>query len=126
MINIDGLKLYPQELEHILLSHPMVKDVGVCAIKDDITFHQIGVAVVTKDDTINKKSFTNELYKLLEKKLHIDQTNLYKFKIPKKIYFEKTIPRTDLGKIKRDILSINLEKNTDPYYYKKEQNGTRV
>jgi len=119
-ISIDGLKIFPTELENIVLSHAGIKDVGVCSLSDEMSYHQIGLVIVPHT-TFDKKQLTQEIYHLLKTKYKVDETPLYSYKIPKKIYFEEKIPRTDLGKVKRDDLAKLLDKNTKPYFITLEE-----
>lgn len=119
-ISIDGLKIFPTELENIVLTHAGIKDVGVCSLSDEMSYHQIGLVVVPHT-TFDKKQLTQEIYHLLKTKYKVDETPLYSYKIPKKIYFEEKIPRTDLGKVKRDDLAKLLDKNTKPYFITLEE-----
>jgi long-chain acyl-CoA synthetase len=119
-ISIDGLKIFPTELENIVLSHAGIKDVGVCSLSDEMSYHQIGLVVVPHT-TSDKKQLTQEIYQLLKTKYKVDETPLYSYKIPKKIYFEEKIPRTDLGKVKRDDLAKLLDKNNKPYFITLEE-----
>lgn len=114
-ISIDGLKVFPTELENVVLSHRSIKDAGVCSLSDELSFHEIGLVVVS-DTMSDKKRLSQEIYHLLKTKFKVDETPLYRYKIPKKIYFEEKIPRTDLGKIKRDDLAKLLDKNNNPYF----------
>lgn len=119
-ISIDGLKIFPTELENIVLTHAGIKDVGVCSLSDEMSYHQIGLVVVP-DPMSDKNQLTQEIFQLLKTKYKVDETPLYSYKIPKKIYFEEKIPRTDLGKVKRDDLAKLLDKNTKPYFITLEE-----
>lgn len=103
-ISLDGLKVFPMEIESILSTHKDIKDVGVCPLIDEQGATQIGLAVVLKEDITDKEALAREAAELLSKSFKCDKTDLYSYKIPKKIYIENRIPRTDLGKIKRDEL----------------------
>lgn len=115
-INIDGLKVIPMEIEGVLSSNEQVKDVGVCAISDETLYNQIGLAVVLTHDDIDKAEFAKEIGDIFRGLYASEKTDLYSFKIPKKVYFEKLIPRTELGKIKRNELSKLLAQNSQPFY----------
>ena len=112
-ISLDGLKLFPSELETILANQKNINDIGVCSIIDETSFTQIGLAVVLEDKNIDKKEFAQKILSLLRHTFKADQTKLYSYKIPHKIYFVDHIPRTDLGKIKRDALSQLLQHSTN-------------
>lgn len=110
-ISLDGLKVFPMEIEAILSMHKDIKDVGVCPLIDEQGATQIGLAVVLKEDETDKEALAREAAALLSKSFKCDKTDLYRYKIPKKIYFERRIPRTDLGKIKRDELCSQLARS---------------
>jgi len=103
-ISIDGMKLFPMEIENVLSSHENVKDIGVCKLIDESFAPYIGMAIVLNDENIDKETFVCDTAEVLKKYFKVDQTELYRYKVPKKVFFESQIPRTDLGKIKRDEL----------------------
>ncbi|MDD5549640.1 MAG: class I adenylate-forming enzyme family protein, partial [Sulfurovaceae bacterium] len=103
-ISLDGLKVFPHEVESIITTHKSIYDVGVSSVETEIGADELCMAIVT-DDLADKDELSKEIVSILKKHFKIDKTNLYSYKIPSRIYFVKLIPRTDLGKIKRGELS---------------------
>lgn len=103
IINLDGLKLFPQEVESALSSCKLIGDLGVSSIENDIGVLELCLAVVIEGKA-DQDEILKEIMSKLQKHFKIDKTNLYSYKIPSYIYFVETIPRTDLGKIKREKL----------------------
>jgi acyl-CoA synthetase (AMP-forming)/AMP-acid ligase II len=116
MINIDGLKVLPNEVESVVFSHKKVQDAGVCALKDDLTYQRIGLAVVS--DVEDKAALAEEISGLFKKRY---SSKLDRYKIPKQLYFASKIPRTDLGKVKREALAKILQNNIHVYTISEEK-----
>ncbi len=112
-LNMDGLKLFPSEIETLVGAYEQVRDCAVCALTCKDGMIRLCLAVVLDEEAIDKKAFGAMLSMALHQKFKTDQTQLYTFKIPHRIYFENTIPKTELGKIKRESLSGMLEKSSD-------------
>ncbi len=123
-INLDGLKVFPYEVETIIATHKLVYDVGVSSVETEIGADELCMAIVT-DDLTNQVKLVEEIVTMLKKHFKIDKTNLYSYKIPSRIYFVKLIPRTDLGKIKRGELKKILSTQKD-FISTKDRRDTRV
>ena len=96
MLNLNGLNIYPIEIENVLESHPAVLYAAAFPI-DSLIHGQIPVAAVQlkKNDTTNK----NELTLFAKKVLGL--------RAPRNIYILDEIPRNAQGKIlKKSILSM--------------------
>ncbi len=94
LISNKGLKIYPQEVENILLTHPAVLQAGVIGI----SYHdeEIPVAfVASKEADIEK--LARELKVLCER-------NLASYKIPRQFYVRRELPVTTTGKVDKKIL----------------------
>lgn len=107
-INMDGLKLFPSEIETRVSAYEHVKDAGVCTVMDANREKTLCLALVLEDRRIDREGFIRSLIEALKTQLNVHKTKLYAYKVPKRIYFETFIPRTELGKIKRDELSAML------------------
>ena len=81
IINVGGEKVYPQEVENVLLSHPIIKDVTVYGEKNLITGN-IVCAKIKITDLKNKDGLENELKRFCSRKLE-------KFKVPLKFHIEQ-------------------------------------
>ncbi|KAG7127415.1 putative peroxisomal-coenzyme A synthetase like protein [Verticillium longisporum] len=104
LINKGGEKISPIELDNVLTRHPAVSEAVSFAIPDDMYGQDIGVAVVLKS---GEKLEQDELRKWIADKLA-------KFKVPKKVYFTETMPKTATGKIQRRIVAEIMQKQDVP------------
>ena len=86
LIITGGEKVYPAEIENLLLTHPAVSDVAVFSEPDDRWGSKIVAIVVKNSPTLSKE----EIISFCQKKLS-------KYKIPKTIHFVDSIPRTVTG-----------------------------
>ena len=95
LICTGGENVNPKEVEDALLQHPSVSEAAVFPIEDKEWGEIVAASVVLKDSSIEVSY--NELKSFLQK-------NLAGFKIPKKIFIEKNLPKTGLGKVEKDKL----------------------
>lgn len=98
LISNKGLKIYPQEVENILLSHPAVLQAGVLGIK--LNDEEIPVAFVASKEPDTQK-LIQELHKLCAR-------HLAAYKIPRQFYVKKELPITTTGKVDKKILKKEL------------------
>jgi len=90
-----GENIAPVEIDGILLSHKDVAEAVCFGVADAIFGQEIHAAVVLKQgSTVTEK----ELQSYIAEKVT-------KFKVPKKIYFTKEIPKTATGKVQRAKVS---------------------
>ena len=94
LIVTGGENVNPLEVENLILSFPKVKEVCVFGIDDTKWGQRIAAAVVQKP---NQKFEADELRNFLR-----DKTAA--FKIPKEIFFVDELPKTELGKVRRDLV----------------------
>ena len=83
IINVGGEKVYPQEIENVIIEDEQISDVMVYAEKNMI-IGNIVCAKITVDKKVEDKKFINDLKKRCSKKLE-------HYKIPMKIEIEKDI-----------------------------------
>ena len=102
LISTGGENVNPTEVEKVLLQHPLIAEAAVFPLTDQEWGEIIAAAVVLK----NKMAQLS--YDELKKFLH---DRISGFKIPKKIFFEDQLPKTELGKVGKDKL-INRYKLT--------------
>jgi long-chain acyl-CoA synthetase len=100
MINVSGFNVYPNEVEEVLASHPGVLECAVIGVNDARTSEAVKAFVVKKDPNVTAED--------LIKFCHAELTN---YKVPKKIEFRASLPKTNVGKILRREL--RDEKQTD-------------
>lgn len=98
VINYNGIKIAPEEIEQIAIRYPGITDVA-CVPYPDENAGQVPRLFICIDE--NKKQFDDKLYyEYLQK--HIDGN-----KMPKRIDIIDSIPRTSNGKIRRrDLVNI--------------------
>jgi long-chain acyl-CoA synthetase len=92
-----GIKIYPQEVENVIMTHPEVTSVGVVGLPDNDT--EVPVAFVAVRKIYD--SLTNELMQLCTMKLA-------PYKVPRAFYLEKELPMTATGKIDKKVLRKKL------------------
>lgn len=94
LIISGGENINPIEIENYLSFHPAIKEICVIGIKDEV-WGEVPAAILS----LYKNTFItlDEVCDLLKEKVST-------IKIPKKIFILKELPKTSLGKIKRDEL----------------------
>ena len=95
MINTGGENVYPVEVEDVLDKHPEVSEVAVVGLPDEKWGHAVTAFVVP-----GRQGMTEEDIKSYLK----EDTNLARFKHPKKVVFVKEIPKSPVGKLLRRLL----------------------
>ena len=94
MIIVGGLNVYPAEVEQVLRSHPLVREVGVVGVPDKDRGEIIKAAVVvTPGAQVTRKEIMSYC-----------KERLANFKIPKVLEFRDELPRSSTGKIARRLL----------------------
>ena len=97
MINRGGEKILPGEVDAAILSHPMVVEAAAFAVPHRTLGEDVACAVVLRD--VSKAGVTaHELRRFAAQRLAA-------FKVPHHIYFVDEIPRGELGKPQRWVLS---------------------
>jgi fatty-acyl-CoA synthase len=104
MIISGGVNIYPQEAEHILVSHPLVVDAAVFGIPDKDLGQSVKAVVEMVDPSIASDETAATLMSWV-------QGHLAKYKCPRSISFEEHLPRTDAGKLYKQRL---IDKYTAP------------
>ncbi|KAA6410713.1 MAG: Acetyl- synthetase [Lasallia pustulata] len=104
LINKGGEKISPIELDNAVAHNPSVGEAVSFAIPDEMYGQDIGVAVVLKE---GKQMTEDELRGWLA-------TKVAKFKVPKRIYFTESMPKTATGKIQRRMVADAMSKQDRP------------
>ena len=104
-INRAGIKVYPEDIDLLLERHGEIREACAFAIPDDIEGETIGVAI----------SFINAPAQNLSDIQKWCFERLSREKVPVKWFVEEEIPKTDRGKLNRDLVAEhclgNNEKN---------------
>ncbi|KAI9785695.1 MAG: hypothetical protein M1839_008712 [Geoglossum umbratile] len=104
LINKGGEKISPIELDNVLTQHPAVSEAVSFAIADEMYGQEVGIAVILK---VGKMLEEDELRKWMAEKVA-------RFKLPKKIYFTNSMPKTATGKIQRRMIAEAMSKQDTP------------
>jgi acyl-CoA synthetase (AMP-forming)/AMP-acid ligase II len=95
MIIVGGLNVFPSEIESTLVSHPQVVEAAAVGVSDRER-GQVIMAFVVVEPGFNLSE--KELISFCKDRLAI-------YKVPKRIGFRDTIPKTSTGKIARRLLA---------------------
>lgn len=99
LIVTGGENVYPTEVEEVLCTHPSVAEAGVVGMPDEEWGQRVTAAVVMKNNAAISET---EL-------LAFCRERIAGYKIPQKVYFVKSLPRTASGKIKRHVLKEQMK-----------------
>jgi len=99
LINRGGEKISPLEIDSVMLHHPQVAEAIAFGVEDKMYGQEVHAAVVPKDLKLLKDPVA--LKKLEEDIRQFALKKLASFKVPKKVFFNGTLPRTATGKIQR-------------------------
>jgi len=97
MIIVSGFKVWPNEVEDILLTHPAILEAAVIGHKTDLGT-KLKAVLVQKPDA---KKLT------LEEVRSFCKQNLAVYKVPKFIEYRSELPRSSVGKVLRRELRTN-------------------
>jgi O-succinylbenzoic acid--CoA ligase len=95
LISTGGENVNPIEIEKALLEHQLIEEAAVFPLKDKDWGEIVAASIVLKSDL--SKPSEDELKIFLKERIS-------KFKIPKRIFFEDQLPKTELGKIEKEKL----------------------
>jgi long-chain acyl-CoA synthetase len=90
MIVVSGFKVYPNEIEDVVASHPGVLECAAVGVPDEKSGEVVMLFVVRRDKTLTKEA-------LAEYCAH----QLTGYKRPRYIEFRDELPKTNVGKILR-------------------------
>ena len=93
MITVSGFKVYPNEVEAVAARHPGILEAAAVAEPDEHSGEVVTLYVVKKDESVT----ADEIIAFLRQ-------SLTSYKVPRKIYFRKDLPKTNVGKILRRAL----------------------
>lgn len=96
MIKSSGYRISPHEVEHVLLRYPLVAEAAVVGVPDPDRGNLVSAFVVPRNSSSQKLSI-DDLKRFAE--LH-----LAGYKVPKLFRIVQQLPKTDSGKIRRNLL----------------------
>ncbi len=95
LIVSGGENVYPAEVETTLQAHPEIHEAGVCGEADDELGELVAAWVVCEPETrVSEEEIQNYC-----------RAHLAGYKIPRRVYFIESLPRTASGKLQRRELS---------------------
>lgn len=100
MIAVGGLKVFPAEVERVLLDHPAIVEVAVVGIPDEVFGEQVVAFVVLAD---------NGDERVLASIIQYAKSQLANYKSPRSVVPIAELPRNPAGKIlKRELRKFDL------------------
>jgi long-chain acyl-CoA synthetase len=93
MILVSGFNVYPNEVEDILVTHPGVLEAAVVGLPDEQSGELVAAYVVRKDPALT-----------VEELRGFCRERLTPYKIPRRIEFRDSVPKTNVGKVLRRAL----------------------
>ena len=90
MVLVSGFNVYPNEVEDVLASHPKILEAAVIGVPDAHSGEAVAAFIVKKDQSLTEE----------EVRTHCRE-NLTGYKVPRRIEFRDTLPKTNVGKMLR-------------------------
>ncbi len=106
MISVGGIKVFPAEVERVLLDHESVAEVAVVGVPDDILGETVAALIVktTADSTIQASSDDVQA----ESITRFAREHLADYKVPQRVCFLEELPRNPAGKVLKTVLRKRL------------------
>jgi long-chain acyl-CoA synthetase len=91
MIIVSGFKVFPNELEDVVMLHPGVLEVAAIGVQDERSGEAVKIVVVKKDPSLGESELLEHCRK-----------HLTGYKVPKLVEFRtEPLPKSNIGKILR-------------------------
>jgi long-chain acyl-CoA synthetase len=90
MISVSGFKVYPNEVEDVVASHPGVLECAVVGLPNPRSGEEVKLFVVKKDPNLTAADLIAHCH-----------TQLTHYKVPRSVEFRTELPKTNVGKILR-------------------------
>ncbi|MCR9138216.1 MAG: AMP-binding protein [Alphaproteobacteria bacterium] len=98
IIKTRGEKVAPKEVEAVLHAHPGIVEAVVTGVDDPVLGHAIAALVVASDKTLSESAV-----------IRYCAGNLEDFMVPKVVKIRDALPKTDTGKVSRNLAADSLE-----------------
>jgi long-chain acyl-CoA synthetase len=95
LIKPSGFQVWPREVEEVIASHPAVAEVGVAGIPDKLRGEAVKAWVVLRE---GQQVSGAEIRTYCRERLAA-------YKVPKRVEFRDSLPKTDIGKVLRRELA---------------------
>ncbi len=100
MIVVSGFKVFPNEVEEVVMSHPGVLEAACIGVPDARTGHAVMVVAVRTDPTLSAEDLVAYCRK-----------HLTAYKVPKQVRWRaEPLPKSPVGKILRRVVRDEVEK----------------
>ena len=97
MILVAGFNVYPNEIEMVIATHPMVAEVAVVGCSSKHAGEIVKAFIVRKDEALTK-----------EKLIAFCKDRLVSYKVPRKLEFISELPKSSVGKVLRRVLRTEM------------------
>ncbi len=101
-----GVNIYPQEIDDVLIKHPLVADVGCVGVPNSEWGEEVKAVVQLQNPASRDESIEQDL-------IEFAAQYLAKQKTPRSIDFVDKLPRSEAGKVQRKALRDHYWKNHD-------------
>lgn len=103
MVNVSGFKIWPREVEEVLMQHPALSEVAVVGVPDRVSGEAVKAFAVLKE---NAKAAEQELIEFCRARIAV-------YKAPRQVEFIGALPKNPSGKIlKRELRARETRKVT--------------
>jgi long-chain acyl-CoA synthetase len=93
MINVSGFKVFPNEVEDVVMLHPGVLEVGAIGVPDATSGEAVKIVIVRRDPNLTVDALIEHC-----------RGHLASYKVPKQVEFRSDLPKTPIGKVLRRAL----------------------
>jgi len=90
LILVSGFNVYPNEVEDVVASHPLVDEVAAIGVADDKTSEAVKIVVVRNDPEFEARELIAHC-----------REQLTAYKVPRYVEFVDDLPKSNVGKILR-------------------------
>src|SRR6266699_3462160 len=100
LIIASGFNVYPREVEEVLFHHPAVAEAAVVGVPDEYRGETVAAFIVLKPGYAASEETRQDI-------LAYSKHELTPYKVPKKLEFRETLPKSLIGKVLRRELREN-------------------
>ena len=93
VIVVSGFKVYPNEVEDVLMLHPGIREAGVVGAADEQHGEVVVAYVARRDPALTADAVIAHC-----------RANLAAYKVPKRVEFRDALPKSPIGKVLRRVL----------------------
>lgn len=93
MVLVSGFNVYPNEVEDVLAGHPKIIEAAVIGVPDEHSGEAVAAYIVRKDESLTPEEVREYC-----------RENLTAYKVPRRVEFRDSLPKTNVGKMLRRAL----------------------